>query len=358
MIPYIEIGRRRIGPGNPVYIVAEMSANHNQNFDRAVKIVRAARDAGADAIKLQTFTPDIHTIQSDKEYFRVSGGTPWDGQTLYDLYAKAYMPWEWQPELKSIADELGMDLFSAPVDPTSLDFLEGMDVPAYKVTSFEIVDIPLIEKIARTNKPLIISTGMATLGEIEEAVQAARSTGATQIALLKCNSAYPARAEEMNLKTIPRLAEAFLLPVGLSDHTRGIAVPVAAVALGACIIEKHLTLSRDLPTLDNDFSLEPSEFKAMVEAVRVAEKALGEGRYKVGEHEAPNRSLRRSLFVVRDIKAGEPFTAENIRSIRPGYGLLVRHLKDVIGCRASRDIERGTPLSWELVSCRKSKEEV
>ena len=350
MNPFIEINGRRIGPGYPAYIIAEMSANHNQDFDQAVKIIEAAKEAGADAIKLQTFTPDTHTIQSDKEYFRVCGGTLWDGRTLYGLYSEAYMPWEWQPKLKQVANELGIGLFSAAVDPTSVDFLETMDIPAYKVGSFEIVDLLLLEKMAHTGKPLIISTGMATLAEIDEAVRTAREGGADQVVLLKCTSAYPAQPEEMNLRTIPHLAEAFQVPVGLSDHTHGIAVPVASIALGACLIEKHFTLSRSIPGPDSAFSLEPHEFQAMVEAVRVAEKALGAVYYGVSESEANSRVFRRSLFVVKDTEAGAIFTPENVRSIRPGYGLHPRYLDEVLGRCASRDIERGTPLAWDLVS--------
>ena len=349
VLPHIQIGKRRIGPGYPVYIVAEMSANHNQDFEQAVRIPYAAKEAGADAVKLQTYTPDTLTIKSDKEHFRIAKGTLWEGKTLYDLYSEAYMPWEWQPKLKKIADEIGIDLFSTAFDPTAVDFLEEMGVPVHKVASFEIVDIPLIEKMARTGKPIIISTGMATLSEIEEAVQAARKAGATQIALLKCTSAYPAPPEEMNLRTIPHLAEAFGVLVGLSDHTLGIAVPVAAVALGACIVEKHFTLSRDEPGPDSTFSLEPHEFKEMVKAIHVAEKALGEVCYEVTEREAASLVFRRSLFVVKDIKAGEIFTEENVRSIRPGYGLHSRYLRNVLGRRAAQDIERGTPLSWDLI---------
>jgi pseudaminic acid synthase len=349
MMNYMNIGSRRIGWGEPVYIVAELSANHNQDFEQAVALIHAAKEAGADAVKLQTYTPDTLTIPSEKEYFRIGGGTLWDGRTLYDLYSEAYMPWEWQPKLKEIADDIGIDLFSTAFDPTAVDFLEEMGVPVHKVASFEIVDIPLIEKMARTGKPLIISTGMATLGEIEEAVQAAREAGATQIALLKCTSAYPAPPEEMNLRTIPHLAEAFGVPVGLSDHTLGIAVPVAAVALGACIVEKHFTLSRDIPGPDSAFSLEPHEFKAMVEAIRTVEKALGKVHYGVSEREMQSRIFRRSLFVVKDMKAGEMFTEENVRSIRPGYGLPPKFLKYIIGRRATQDITMGTPLTWDLV---------
>jgi pseudaminic acid synthase len=341
--------RRKVDLDTRVYIIAELSANHNQNFEQAVALVRAAKEVGADAVKLQTYTPDTLTVPSDKEYFRIGGGTLWDGRTLYDLYSEAYMPWEWQPTLKEIADDIGIDLFSTAFDPMAVDFLEEMGVPIHKVASFEIVDIPLIEKMARTGKPLIISTGMATLGEVEEAVQAARRAGATQVALLKCTSAYPAPPEEMNLRTIPHLAEAFGVPVGLSDHTLGIAVPVAAAALGACIVEKHFTLSRDIPGPDSAFSLEPHEFKAMVDAIRTVEKALGEVHYGVGEREAQSRVFRRSLFVVKDMKTGEVFTDENVRSIRPGYGLPPKYLPEILGRRAARDIEKGTPLRWNLV---------
>jgi len=346
----IKIGERCIGPGYAAYIVAELSANHRQQFDEAVKLIKAAKEAGADAVKLQTYTPDTLTIQSDRPEFQISGGTPWDGKTLYDLYTEAYMPWEWQPKLKKVADGLGIDLFSTPYDKTAVDFLEEMGVPAYKVASFEMVDIPLIEYIASKGKPIIISTGMATLEEVDEAVRAARNAGATQIALLKCTSAYPAAPEEMNLRTIPHLAEAFGVPVGLSDHTLDIVVPVTAVALGACIVEKHLTLSRSILSPDSAFSLEPQEFRAMVEAIRTAEKALGEVRHKVSQQEAKSHVFRRSLFVVKDMRAGEVFTEENVRSIRPAYGLHPRHLKEVLGHRARQDIKRGTPLDWELIS--------
>ena len=347
--PPFEINGNNIGPGLPVCIIAEMSANHNQDFDRAVKIIEAAKGAGADAVKLQTYTPDTMTIPCDNEYFQIGKGTLWEGRNLYDLYGEAYTPWDWQPKLEKIANELGLDLFSTAFDLSAVDFLEEMKVPVHKVASFEIVDIPLIEHMARTSKPIIISTGMARLAEIEDAVQTARNAGATQIALLKCTSAYPAPPEEMNLRTIPHLAEAFGVPTGLSDHTLGIAVPVAAVALGSCIVEKHFTLSRDVPSPDSAFSLEPHEFKAMVEAIRVAEKALGEVRYEVGEQEAKSRGFRRSLFVVKDMKAGDVFTEENVRFIRPGYGLYTRYLEGIIGRYADQDIKRGTPLGWELV---------
>ena len=346
---YLEIKGRRIKEGCPVYVVAEVSANHHQDFDQAVHIIQAARDAGSDAVKLQTYTPDTITIASDREQFRIGGGTLWDGRTLYELYGEAYTPWEWQPKLKQVADDLGLDLFSSAFDATAVDFLEEMGVPAHKVASFELVDIPLIQNMARTGKPLIMSTGMATIEEINEAVQAACQAGGTQIALLKCTSAYPALPGDMNLRTIPELARRFEVPVGLSDHTMGIAVPVAAVALGACIIEKHITLSRSLEGPDSAFSLEPREFKAMVEAVRTTEKALGEIHFGSSAHEESSRVFRRSLFVVDSIRLGEAFTAKNIRSIRPGHGLHTRYLPQIIGKRASRDIERGTPLSWDLI---------
>ena len=345
----IEIGNRCIGSGCPSYIIAEISASHRQQFDEAIRLIEAAKEAGADAVKLQTYTPDTLTIKCNAPEFRISGGTLWDGKTFYDLYSEAYMPWEWQPKLKEMADNLGIDLFSTPYDKTAVDFLEGMGVPAYKVASFEIVDIPLIEYIASKGKPIIISTGMTTPAEIDEAIKAARRGGASQVALLKCTSAYPASPEEMNLRTIPDMARKFGVPVGLSDHTLGIAVPVAAVALGACIIERHFTLSRGTPSPDSAFSLEPDEFKTMVEAVRTAEKALGQISYKVSEQEAKSRVFRRSLFVVRDVKKGEIFTEENVRSIRPGYGLPPRHLKDVLGRRAAQHIQRGTPLGWQLI---------
>ena len=346
----IEIGGRRVGPGEPVYCVAEVSANHNQDFAKALRIIQAAKAAGADAVKLQTYTPDTITIACDREPFRISGGTLWDGKTLHELYGQAYTPWEWQPNLKKAAEDLGMHCFSSAFDASAVDFLESINVPAHKVASFELVDLPLIQKMAATGKPLIISTGMATLEEIEEALETARRSGARQIALLKCTSAYPAPPEEMNLRTIPELARRFERPVGLSDHTMGIAVPVAAVSVGACIIEKHLTLSRADGGPDSAFSLEPQEFKAMVEAVRTAEKAFGDIYFGVSERESRSRIFRRSLFVVCDLKKGERFTEQNVRSIRPGNGLHTRHLVEVLGKTAAQDIARGTPLSWDLVS--------
>lgn len=344
----IRIHKRKVGPGNPVYIIAEMSGNHNQDFEQAVGIMHAAKEAGADAVKLQTYTPDTLTIDCHNSYFQIKG-TLWDGHILYDLYRKAYMPWEWHPKLKTIAEEINLDLFSTAYDASAVEYLEKMDVPVHKVASFENIDIPLIERMARTGKPLLISTGMATLGEIEEAVRAARQAGTKQVGLFKCTSAYPAPPEEMNIRTIPHLSEAFHVPVGLSDHTMGITVPVAAVAMGACMIEKHFTLSREIPGPDSAFSLEPHEFKEMAEAIRTVEKALGDVHYGVNELESKSWVFRRSLFVVQDMKAGDLFTEENVRSIRPGHGLLPKYMNDVLGRRAARDITRGTPVQWKFL---------
>jgi pseudaminic acid synthase len=346
----MKIGSRTIGACYPTYIIAEMSANHNQDFDQAVQIIRAAKDAGADAVKLQTYTPDTMTIDSRNEYFQIGKGTLWEGKNLYELYGEAYTPWDWQPKLKQIANDLGLDCFSTPFDFSAVDFLEQMQVPAYKIASFELVDLPLIQRVARTGKPLIMSTGMATLGEIDEAVRAFREAGGRELALLKCNSGYPAPPEEMNLRTIPHLASAFNLPVGLSDHTLGIAATVGAVALGACIIEKHFTLRRADGGPDAAFSLEPHEFKAMVAAVRETEQALGSVRYEPTPKEIASRVFRRSLFVVEDVKRGELFSAANVRSIRPSHGLPPKYLPDILGKKAATNIVRGTPLGWRLIS--------
>jgi pseudaminic acid synthase len=344
----ITINDRKVGNGHPVYIIAEMSANHNQDFGRAVKIIEAAKEAGADAVKLQTYTPDTITIDYDNEYFRIKG-TIWEGKTLYELYGDAYTPWEWQPKLKQVADKLGLHLFSSPFDHTAVDFLEGMKVPAYKVASFELVDLPLLSKIAATGKPIIMSTGMATISEIDEAVQTVRNAGVKQIALLKCTSAYPALPEEANLNTIPHLAQAFGVVAGLSDHTLGSAVAVASVALGACIVEKHFTLSREDAGPDSSFSMEPKEFKRMVKYIRTVEKALGKVSYKITEKQKDSRVFRRSLFAVKDIRKGEKFTEENIRSIRPGNGLHTRYFKAVLGKKARKNLKKGTPLKWDFI---------
>ncbi|MCK5506260.1 MAG: pseudaminic acid synthase [Thermodesulfovibrionia bacterium] len=344
----IEIAGRKIGAGHPVFVIAEMSANHNQNFGQAVEIIKAAKKSGADAVKLQTYTPDTITIDCHNDFFSIKG-TVWEGINLFDLYKKAYTPWDWQPRLKKIAEEQGICLFSSPFDPTAVDFLENAKMPAYKISSFEIIDIPLLQRIARTRKPVIMSTGMASLEEIHEAVTALRDAGCEQLALLKCTSAYPSPPGEMNLKTIVHLARTFQVPAGLSDHTLGTTIPVAAVALGACIIEKHFTLSRSEPGPDSAFSLEPAEFKSMVAAVRETERALGQETYEVTESQKANRAYRRSLFVVADVKQGEKFTGENVRSIRPGNGLHPRYLQKVLGKKARVDVPRGTPFSWSVI---------
>jgi pseudaminic acid synthase len=349
LIKALRVKEKKIGPGHPTYMVAEMSANHNHDFDEAVKIIEAAKEAGADAIKLQTYTPDTMTINVQNKYFQIKG-TIWEGKNLYDLYGEAYTPWEWQPKLKEIADQRKLAFFSTPFDLTAVNFLEKLEVFAYKIASFELVDLPLLRHIAKTGKPVIMSTGMATLAEIEEAVQTLRGAGANQIALLKCTSAYPAPPEDINLCTIPHMAAAFDLPVGLSDHTLGSDVAIAAVAMGACIVEKHFTLSREKPGPDSSFSMEPPEFKKMVKAIRRVERALGEIRYEVTEREKSSLVFRRSLFVVEDMQGGEAFTAANVRSIRPGFGLHTRYFDEVIGRRASRDIKKGTPLSWKLIA--------
>jgi len=345
----LNISNRKIGNSQRVFIVAELSANHLQSFDLAVKTIKAMKEAGADAVKLQTYTPDTITIDCDSKYFQIKQGTVWDGKTLYRLYQEAYTPWEWQPKLKKIAEDLGLICFSSPFDKTAVDFLNEMNVPAYKVASFEITDIPLIEYIASKGKPVIMSTGIATLSDIEEAVNACRRVGNDQIALLKCTSEYPAPLEEINLRTIPDMEKRFGAVVGLSDHTEGIAVPIAAAALGAKIIEKHFTLDRKLGGPDAAFSLEPKEFRAMVNAVREAEKALGEVSYRLTEKLKKSRKFSRSLFVVENVKKGEKFTENNVRSIRPGFGLHPKHLKKVVGKRAGKNIKKGTPLSWNLI---------
>lgn len=345
----IQIGRRLIGDNHPVFIIAELSANHLQDFDLAVRTIKTMKEAGADAVKLQTYTPDTITLDSDNEYFQIKQGTIWDGKTLYQLYQEAYTPWEWQPELKKLAEDLGLICFSSPFDKTAVDFLEQMNVPAYKVASFEITDIALIEYIASKGKPIIISTGIASLADIEEAINACKRMGNDQIALLKCTSEYPAPLEDVNLRTIPDMIERFGTVVGLSDHTLGISVPIAAVALGAKIIEKHFILDRKLGGPDSAFSLEPEEFRTMVKSVRESEKALGNVSYELTEKIKKSREFSRSLFVVKDVNLGEIFTEINIKSIRPGFGLPPKHLREILGKKAIEDIKRGTPLDWSLV---------
>ncbi|MEJ5338866.1 MAG: pseudaminic acid synthase [Aquificaceae bacterium] len=345
----MKIGERKICEGQSVFVVAELSANHLQNLDLALKTIEAIKESGADAVKLQTYTPDTITLNIRNEHFMIREGTLWDGQYLYDLYKKAYTPWEWHQKLFEFARSLGLICFSSPFDRTAVDFLEELGTPAYKVASFEITDIPLIEYIASKGKPVIISTGIATLSDIEEALQACRRVGNDQVILLKCVSEYPTPFEDANLRTIPNMIETFGVPVGLSDHTLGIAVPVAAVTLGAVMVEKHFILDRSLGGPDSAFSLEPAEFRAMVEAIRQVEKALGKVSYELTEKQKRMRKFSRSLFVAEDIKAGEVFTQEKVRSVRPGYGLHPRYLKEILGRRARVDIPAGTPLSWELI---------
>jgi len=332
-----------------ILVVAELSANHNHDFDRAVRTIKAMKKAGADAVKLQTYTPDTITIDCDNEYFQIKEGL-WKGKTLYELYQEAYTPWGWQPKLKKIAEDLGLICFSSAFDKTAVDFLENMNVPAYKVASFEITDIPLIEYIASKGKPIIISIGIATLADIEEAVNACKRMDNEQIALLKCTSAYPAPIEDANLLTIPNMRETFGTVVGLSDHTLGSSAAIASVALGAKIIEKHFILDRNIGGPDSAFSIETDEFKYMVKSIREVEKALGLVTYNLTEKQKKSREFSRSLFVVKDIKKGEVFTEENVRSIRPGFGLHTRYFKEIFKKKATKDIKKGTPLSWDLIS--------
>ena len=342
------IGQRKIGDGNPAYLIAEMSANHAQDKSRALEIIHAAKEAGADCVKIQTYTADTITLNCRNSYFTLDGGT-WNGENLHDLYGKAYTPWEWQPDLKAEADKIGIDFFSTPFDPTAVDFLEEMGVQFYKIASFEVVDIPLIKKTAATGKPIIMSVGMATLPEIEEAVQAVYSTGNHQLALLKCSSSYPAIPTHMNLKTIPDMKERFRLPVGLSDHSMGSIAAVTAVALGANIIEKHFCLGREIENPDSSFSMEPEEYRKMVEEIRQAERAMGKVSYELSEEETSSRNIRKSIFVSVDIKKGEKLTPENIRVVRPACGMEPKYYEKVLGKSAKEDIAFGTPLSWDQI---------
>lgn len=332
-----------------VFIIAELSANHGHDIEIAKKTIKAAKESGADAIKIQTYTADTLTINCDNDYFKLNSGTIWDGRTLYDLYSEAFTPWEWHKELMDYANSLGLVFFSTPFDKTAVDFLEELNVPLYKVASFEIMDLPLIEYIASKGKPIIMSTGVAGISDIDAAVEACQRMGNNQIALLKCTSAYPAKVEDANLKTIPNMRETFGVEVGLSDHTLGITVPILSVALGARIIEKHLILDKAIGGPDSSFSLDPQEFKQMVDSVREAEKALGQVDYSMSEKKKTNRLLGRSLFVVKDMSAGEKFTEENVRSIRPGYGLAPQYIGEVIGKEALSAIKKGTPLAWGMM---------
>ncbi len=334
---------------NKVLIVAELSANHLQNFDLALKTVEAMAKSGADAVKVQTYTPDTITIKCNSSDFLIKHDTIWDGKTLYDLYQKAYLPWEWHYKLKSLAEDFGLLFFSTPFDKTAVDFLESLDVPFYKIASFEITDIPLIEYVASKGKPVIISTGIATLSDIESAILACHRMKNYQIALLKCVSSYPTSLNEVNLRSIPYLEKIFNVVVGLSDHTLSFSVSVAAVTLGAKIIEKHFILDRSLGGPDAAFSLEPDEFKRMVLAIREIEEALGESSYKLSEKQVKARVFSRSLYVVQDVSAGDIISESNVRSIRPGYGLHPKYLKDIIGKKFRKSLSKGTPLRWEYI---------
>jgi len=344
----MQIKGRTIGEGNPSYIIAEMSANHAGSIEMAKEIIHAAKEAGADCIKIQTYTPDTITMDCDSRYFHIDNGT-WAGETLYHLYSQAYMPWEWQPVLKEEADKTGIDFFSSPFDNTAVDFLEGIGVKFYKIASFELVDIPLIKYIASKGKPVIMSTGMASLAEIDNAVRAARETGNSQLALLRCASAYPAVTDQMNLRTMQNMGEVFGVPVGLSDHSMGSVGAVAAIALGASIIEKHFCIDRSVRSPDALFSMEPSEFKQMVDDIRQAEKAIGTVSYGVTEQEKDNIAFRRSVFCVEDIKKGEILSEKNIRIIRPGYGMAPKYYGQALGQVALCDIKRGMPVQLDMI---------
>lgn len=344
-----KIGSKTVGIDAPAFIVAEMSANHNQDYNRALEIIHAAKEAGADAIKLQTYTADSITLDCDDECFQINEGTIWDGTTLYRLYQEAYTPWEWQPRLKEEAEKLGLECFSSPFDFTSVDFLEDMKVPAYKIASYEINDIPLIRKIAKLHKPIIFATGIAYPEDIEKALAVCKEEGNEDIMLLKCVSSYPTPYEDVNLRVIPSLAKTYDCLTGISDHTMGTIVSAGAIPLGAKMVEKHLTLRRSDKGPDSAFSMEPSEFKQMVEEIRILEKALGSSEYVLTDTQKLEHEGSRSLFVVKDIQKGELLTPENIRSIRPGNGLHTMYYEEILGKRAIRCLKKGTPLAWELI---------
>ena len=334
-------------PSKHCLIVAEISANHCQELRKAIEMVKRVKECGADIVKFQTYTPDTLTLNIKNKYFEVKH-PKWKGQTLYQLYEKAYTPWSWFKRLKKVADDSGLIFLSTAFDRTAVDFLEDLGVSIHKIASFELVDLPLIEYMAKTKKPVILSTGMATFSEIREAIETARGAGAKEIILLKCVSSYPARTEEMNLKTIPHMRESFGLPVGISDHTLGIGVSIAAVSLGASMVEKHFTLSRKVKSPDSFFSLEPREFKELTSNIRIVEKAVGHIHYGPTKGEKEGKAFRRSLFAVKDTRKGEILSEENVRSIRPGFGLPPKYLKDVLGKRSRRSIRKGTPLRWDM----------
>ena len=338
-----------IGTGQPTFIIAEMSANHLQDFDRARKIILAAKTAGADAIKLQSYRPDTITIDCDGEEFMATKGSLWEGKNLYQLYKSAYMPWEWHEGLFEYAREIGIEIFSSPFDITAVDLLEELNTPAYKIASYELLDIPLIKKCAKTGKPIILSTGIASLADIERAVVTCRKEGNTKIAILKCVSQYPAPYEDINLRTIPHMAETFDCVTGLSDHSMGSAVDVAAVTIGASIIEKHMTLRRADGGADSAFSMEPEEFREMVLDIRNVESALGKVTYELTEAQKRGKKNARSLYVVDNIQAGDMFTEDNVKSIRPGHGLETWYYEEVLGKKAKVDLKRGTALKWDYI---------
>lgn len=346
----IIIGNRKIGAGQAPFVIAEMSGNHNQSLDRALEIVEAAAKSGAHALKIQTYTPDTMTIDLDEREFHISDpNSLWADTSLYKLYGEAYTPWEWHKPIFDRARELGVIPFSTPFDDTAVDFLESLDVPCYKIASFENTDLPLIRRVAATGKPLIISTGMATVAELDETVRAAREAGCKDLILLKCTSTYPATAENTNILTIPHLRELFGCDVGLSDHTMGVGVSVASVALGASVIEKHFTLNRADGGVDSTFSMEPAEMAQLVVETERAWQALGQVSYGPTQAERKSTQFRRSLYVVQDLKAGDVLTRENVRAIRPGLGLPTKYLEMVLGKRVLRDMKRGTALGWELI---------
>lgn len=345
----IFIGGHRIAADAPTFIIAEMSANHLQDYNRALRILHAAKEAGADCIKLQTYTADTITIDSDAEPFQNREGTLWDGTTLHQLYREAYTPWEWQPKLMEEAQKLGLVCFSSPFDFTAVDFMEEMNMPAYKIASYEINDIPLIRKIAKLHKPIIFATGIASLTDIERALAVCKEEGNEDVILLKCVSGYPTPYEDVNLRVIPTLERTFDCIMGLSDHTMGSAVATGAIALGAKVVEKHLTLSRADGGPDGAFSMEPAEFKEMVDNIRILEKALGSCAYQLTTLQQLERKDSRSLFVVKDMEEGEAFTPENVRSIRPGCGLHTMYYEEILGKEARQAIRKGTPLAWNLI---------
>jgi len=345
----MNIEGREIGDRNPPYIIAEMSANHNGKLERALETISMAKAMGADAVKLQTYTADTLTIDCDKEDFQIHGGL-WDGNTLYSLFEQAHTPFEWHKTMFDHAREIGITCFSTPFDESAVDLLEDLNTPAYKIASFEAVDTPLIAYVAQTKKPMIISTGMANLQEITDAVETARENGCEDIALLHCISSYPAPADQSNLRTIPDLANRYNVVPGLSDHTMGTTVAVASVALGACLIEKHVTLDRNDKGPDSEFSLEPHELKRLCEDSKEAWVALGSAGYDLKPVESFGLKYRRSIYAVKDIAAGEEFTHENIRRIRPGMGLPPKYFDEIIGKKASRDLEKGTGLSWDVIA--------